>query len=133
MANRKGPYLCGLDAAVDVVGGKWKPLILWALYAGRTLRFGELRRHVPGVSEKMLIQQLREMESDGIVHREVYREVPPKVEYSLTELGQTLNKALEPLGIWGDQHMERLVERHAEKIGGGSGEKERGGVAAQSA
>lgn len=119
MANRKGPYLCGLDAAVDVVGGKWKPLILWALYAGRTLRFGELRRHVPGVSEKMLIQQLREMEADGIVHREVYREVPPKVEYSLTELGQTLNMALVPLGIWGDQHMERLVERHAEKTGGG--------------
>lgn len=118
MAHRKGPYLCGLDAAVDVVGGKWKPLILWALYAGRTLRFGELRRHVPGVSEKMLIQQLREMEADGIVHREVYREVPPKVEYSLTELGQTLNTALAPLGVWGDQHMERLVERHAEKTGG---------------
>ncbi|MFD0417130.1 winged helix-turn-helix transcriptional regulator [Streptomyces sp. NPDC127108] len=125
MAHRKGPYLCGLDAAVDVVGGKWKPLILWALYAGRTLRFGELRRHVPGVSEKMLIQQLREMEADGIVHREVYREVPPKVEYSLTELGETLNAALEPLGIWGDRHMERLVERHAEKTGG-SGEKKSG-------
>lgn len=109
MGKGKGPYLCGLDAAVDVVGGKWKPLILWALYAGRTLRFGELRRHVPGVSEKMLIQQLREMEADGIVHREVYREVPPKVEYSLTELGQSLNKALEPLGIWGDKHMARLV------------------------
>ncbi|WJV46448.1 winged helix-turn-helix transcriptional regulator [Streptomyces flavofungini] len=132
MAHRKGPYLCGLDAAVDVVGGKWKPLILWALYAGRTLRFGELRRHVPGVSEKMLIQQLREMEADGIVHREVYREVPPKVEYSLTDLGETLNKALEPLGIWGDQHMQRLVERHAEKTGG-SGGKKGDGVAVQSA
>lgn len=115
MGKGKGPYLCGLDAAVDVVGGKWKPLILWALYAGRTLRFGELRRHVPGVSEKMLIQQLREMEADGIVHREVYREVPPKVEYSLTDLGESLNKALEPLGLWGDKHMERLVARQAEK------------------
>ncbi|MEV8318206.1 helix-turn-helix domain-containing protein [Streptomyces sp. NPDC059900] len=102
-------YVCGLDAAVDVVGGKWKPMILWALYAGRTLRFGELRRHIAGISEKVLIQQLRELESDGIVHREVYREVPPKVEYSLTPLGASLNEALIPLGEWGDAHMEQLV------------------------
>ncbi|MFI8926247.1 winged helix-turn-helix transcriptional regulator [Streptomyces sp. NPDC053474] len=115
MAKGRGPYVCGLDAAVDVVGGKWKPLILWALYAGGTLRFGELRRHVPGVSEKMLIQQLREMETDGIVHREVYREVPPKVEYSLTDLGQSLNRALEPLGLWGDANMERLVANQEAK------------------
>ncbi|MFF9895445.1 winged helix-turn-helix transcriptional regulator [Streptomyces longispororuber] len=115
MAKGKGPYACGLDAAVDVVGGKWKPMILWALHAGGTLRFGELRRHVPGVSEKMLIQQLREMEADGIVHREVYREVPPKVEYSLTDLGQSLNKALEPLGVWGDEHMARLVANQEAK------------------
>ncbi|MEU2564285.1 helix-turn-helix domain-containing protein [Streptomyces longispororuber] len=115
MAKGKGPYACGLDAAVDVVGGKWKPMILWALHAGGTLRFGELRRHVPGVSEKMLIQQLREMEADGIVHREVYREVPPKVEYSLTDLGQSLNKALEPLGVWGDEHMARIVANQEAK------------------
>ncbi|MEW2527674.1 helix-turn-helix domain-containing protein [Streptomyces sp. NPDC047071] len=115
MAKGKGPYTCGLDAAVDVVGGKWKPLILWALYAGGTLRFGELRRHVHGVSEKMLIQQLREMETDGIVHREVYREVPPKVEYSLTELGQSLNRALEPLGLWGDANMAHLVANQEAK------------------
>lgn len=105
----KAMYVCGLDAAVDVVGGKWKPMILWALYAGRTLRFGELRRHIAGISEKVLIQQLRELESDGIVHREVYREVPPKVEYSLTPLGASLNEALIPLGEWGDAHMEQLV------------------------
>ncbi|WP_030793706.1 winged helix-turn-helix transcriptional regulator [Streptomyces sp. NRRL S-920] len=109
MAKERGPYACGLDAAVDVVGGKWKPMILWALHAGRTLRFGELKRHIPGVSEKVLIQQLRELESDGIVHREVYREVPPKVEYSLTDLGQSLNAALRPLGSWGDQHMRQIV------------------------
>ncbi|QDQ13434.1 winged helix-turn-helix transcriptional regulator [Streptomyces spectabilis] len=115
MAKGKGPYHCGLDAAVDVVGGKWKPLILWALHAGGTLRFGELRRHVPGVSEKMLIQQLREMETDGIVHREVYREVPPKVEYSLTDLGQSLNRALGPLGLWGDENMEHLVANQEAK------------------
>ncbi len=115
MAKGKGPYVCGLDAAVDVVGGKWKPLILWALYAGRTLRFGELRRRVPGVSEKVLIQQLREMEADGIVHREVYREVPPRVEYSLSDLGQSLNAALGPLGLWGEKNMEQLVARQAER------------------
>src|SRR5687768_3600177 len=97
-------YTCGLDAAVDVIGGKWKPLILWALH-DRTRRFGELRRAVPGISEKMLIQQLREMEGDGIVHRELYREVPPKVEYSLTDFGRSLNEALEPLNDWGERYM----------------------------
>ncbi|MBW5426175.1 transcriptional regulator [Streptomyces sp. BG9H] len=115
MVEERAPYACGLDAAVDVVGGKWKPMILWALYAGRTLRFGELKRHIPGVSEKMLIQQLRELESDGIVHREVYREVPPKVEYSLTDLGQSLNAALLPLGLWGDTHMAQIVASKASR------------------
>ncbi|MFF0446800.1 winged helix-turn-helix transcriptional regulator [Streptomyces sp. NPDC004609] len=114
MTRIKPAYHCGLDAAVDVVGGKWKPLILWALDDRGTLRFGELRRNVPGVSEKMLIQQLRELEADGIVHREVYREVPPRVEYSLTELGDALNKALEPLGEWGNTFMEVII-RHKMK------------------
>ncbi|GGZ17857.1 hypothetical protein GCM10010387_07740 [Streptomyces inusitatus] len=109
MAKIKPSYHCGLDAAVDVVGGKWKPLILWALNDAGTLRFGELRRSVPGVSEKMLIQQLRELEADGVVHREVYREVPPRVEYSLTELGQALNTALEPLGDWGAAFMQEII------------------------
>ncbi|MFP3992739.1 helix-turn-helix domain-containing protein [Streptomyces sp. E11-3] len=104
-----GPYSCGLDAAVDVVGGKWKPVVLWALHDAGTLRFGQLRRGVPGITEKMLIQTLRELESDGIVHREIYREVPPRVEYSLTELGVALNAALEPLGVWGDTHMEEIL------------------------
>ncbi|AZM57860.1 transcriptional regulator [Streptomyces sp. WAC 01529] len=117
MVEEQAPYACGLDAAVDVVGGKWKPMILWALHAGRTLRFGELKRHIPGVSEKMLIQQLRELESDGIVHREVYREVPPKVEYSLTDLGQSLNAALLPLGLWGDTHMAQIVASKASRAG----------------
>lgn len=101
-------YLCGLDAAVDVVGGKWKTLILWALSV-KPRRFGELRRDVEGVSEKVLIQQLRELERDEIVHREVHQQVPPKVVYSLTPLGITLNAALEPLGRWGDEHMARIT------------------------
>lgn len=107
----KLPYHCGIDAAIDVVGGKWKVLILWALESGTTLRFAELRRALPGVSEKVLIQQLRELESDEIVHREVYREVPPRVEYSLTELGLSLNEALAPLGAWGRKH-RAAIERN---------------------
>lgn len=108
-----GPYTCGLDVAVDVVGGKWKPMILWALNDSGTLRFGELKRSIAGVSEKVLVQQLRELESDGIVHREVYKEVPPRVEYSLTALGESLNTALAPLGAWGEAHMRQVVERKA--------------------
>jgi DNA-binding HxlR family transcriptional regulator len=107
-----GPYSCGLDAALDIVGGKWKSLILWALADRSPLRFGELRREIAGITEKMLIQQLRQLEADGLVHREVYREVPPRVEYSVTEFGRTLNKALEPLGDWGSLHMERIANRH---------------------
>lgn len=106
---RRGPYICGIDAAMDVVSGKWKSLILWELDQYGTRRFGELKRGLPGVSEKMLIQHLREMEQDGLVHREVYREVPPRVEYSLTEQGSSLNEALRPLGVWGAARRERLT------------------------
>jgi DNA-binding HxlR family transcriptional regulator len=106
--KRCGPYICGIDAAMDVVSGKWKSLILWELDNHGTRRFGELRRGLPGVSEKMLIQHLREMEADGLVHREVYRQVPPKVEYSLTEHGRSLNAALAPLGAWGTERIERI-------------------------
>ncbi|WP_327706319.1 helix-turn-helix domain-containing protein [Streptomyces decoyicus] len=104
---RRGPYICGIDAALDVVSGKWKGLILWELDAHRVRRFAELRRGLPGVSEKMLTQHLREMENDGLVHREVYAEVPPRVEYSLTEHGHTLNQALGPLGSWGIERIRR--------------------------
>ena len=95
-------YSCGLEAALEVVGGKWKPLVLWALSSGLR-RFGELRRLVVGISEKMLIQQLRELEADGVVDREDYREVPPKVEYSLTPFGVSLRHALGPLCEWGQR------------------------------
>ena len=111
--SRCGPYFCGIDAAMDVVSGKWKVLILWELNEYGVRRFAELRRGLPGVSEKMLTQHLREMEDDGLVHREVYREVPPKVEYSLTEHGLSLNAALAPLGAWGTERMGRIG---AEKV-----------------
>lgn len=106
-AERCGPYLCGIDAAMDVLAGKWKSLILWELEHG-TRRFSALKRALPGVSEKMLIQHLREMEADGLVHREVFREVPPKVEYSLTEHGSSLNTALGALGHWGEARIQRI-------------------------
>ena len=111
MMNRPGSG-CGLEVALDVIGGKWKPLVLWWLASGPR-RFGELRRLVVGISEKMLIQQLREMERDGIVAREDFREVPPRVEYALTGFGQSLKVALGPLCEWGARHRDRIEETKA--------------------
>jgi DNA-binding HxlR family transcriptional regulator len=104
---RHRTYECGLEAALEVVGGKWKVLILWPLRADAR-RFGELRRMVPGISEKMLIQHLKEMEADGIVTRKDFKEVPPRVEYSLTAFGESLCTALNPLCEWGALHMKRI-------------------------
>jgi DNA-binding HxlR family transcriptional regulator len=100
-------YHCPVEAAVDVFGGKWKALILWWLQE-RTWRFAELRRQIPGITEKMLTQQLRELEADGIVARRVYPTVPPKVEYSLTEYGRSLKRALREICAWGRTHMKRI-------------------------
>ncbi|WP_067477509.1 winged helix-turn-helix transcriptional regulator [Actinomadura hibisca] len=103
-ARRPGAYHCGIDAAMDVIGGRWKVLILWALDE-RPHRFGELRRALDGVTEKVLAAHLRELEADGIVHRAEYAMVPPRVEYSLTPRGAALNEALAPLGKWGREHL----------------------------
>lgn len=106
-SERVGPYICGIDAALDVVSGKWKGLVLWELQAHGIRRFAELRRALPGVSEKMLTQHLRQMEEDGLINRKVYAEVPPRVEYSLTATGSSLNDALGPLGEWGRARIQR--------------------------
>lgn len=106
-------YSCGLEAALEVIGGKWKVLILWALGSG-ALRFGELRRQIPGISEKMLIQSLKEMETDGIVTRNDYKVVPPRVDYAMTPFGHSLCEALAPLCAWGQQHVERIAACKAE-------------------
>lgn len=103
--RRPGAFHCGTDAAMDVIGGRWKVSILWALSERSCRRFGELRRLLPGVTEKVLTSHLRELEADGIVHREVYDEVPPRVEYSLTAVGISLNEALAPLGAWGKRNI----------------------------
>ena len=93
-------FHCPVEAALDVIGGKWKPLILWALgYA--VLRFNELQKAIPGVNTKMLTKQLRELEEDGVIKRTVYPEVPPRVEYRITDFGKTLIPILEALCNWG--------------------------------
>ncbi|MFD3445963.1 winged helix-turn-helix transcriptional regulator [Microbacteriaceae bacterium 4G12] len=102
-------YSCPVEAAVEVIGGKWKGVILYHLLDG-TKRFNELKRLNTNITQRMLTLQLRELEADGIVHREVYREVPPKVEYSLTEVGQTLRPIILLMREWGINNMEKVLE-----------------------
>ena len=106
--RKTADYACPVEATLDVIGGKWKGVILFHLMEKGIVRFGEFRRLLPAVTQQMLTNQLRELEADGIVHREVYREVPPKVEYSLTEFGQSLSPILEPMCEWGMRYEERL-------------------------
>jgi DNA-binding HxlR family transcriptional regulator len=101
-------FSCGLDASLSVIGGKWKFLIIWQL-ASRSRRFGELRRHVTGVTEKMLIQSLKELEKARVVSRRDFKEVPPKVEYSLTERGVELANVLRPLCEWGTENFREQI------------------------
>ena len=109
------PLTCGLDAALAVIGGKWKPLILFHLAQGAR-RYGELRRAVGQVTDKVLIQQLKELQVDGVVDRRDHQEIPPKVEYSLTEFGSSLAKALAPLCVWGAEHMEEVERLPSRRI-----------------
>ncbi len=99
---------CPVTAALTVIGGKWKPVILFQLREG-PLRFGALRRVVPGVTQKMLTQQLRDLERDGIVDRKVHLVVPPNVEYSLSTYGRTLRPLLASMCEWGTKHRTRLA------------------------
>nr|WP_197717409.1 helix-turn-helix domain-containing protein [Glycomyces terrestris] len=99
-----------MSIAIDVVGGKWKMHLMWVLAEG-PVRFGQIRRKLDGVSEKVLAENLRQLEASGVVHRELYAEVPPRVEYSLTPLGESLNRALAPLEAWGDEHRDQLEAR----------------------
>lgn len=101
---------CGLDVALAVMGGKWKPLILYHLQHGPR-RFGDLKRLVSGISEKVLIQQLRDLQAADIVLRNDHREVPPKVEYAVTPFGTTLVDALMPLCVWGRQNHARVTDK----------------------
>jgi DNA-binding HxlR family transcriptional regulator len=93
----------GVEKAFRMLDGRWKLVILFHLFGGKLLRFSDLERAIPGISQKMLIQQLRQMENDGIVHRIVHHQVPPKVEYGLTGWGQSLCPALDGLLTWAEQ------------------------------
>ena len=108
-------FSCGLDVALSVIGGKWKPLILFHLTHG-TQRYGELKRAIGGVSDKMLIQQLKELHADGVIDRRDYQQVPPKVDYSLTRFGKTLADALEPLCTWGTEHATQVEQLLAKRV-----------------
>lgn len=99
------PFGCSVEATLAVIGGRWKPVILFKLMEEDVLRFGELRRLIPGVTQKMITNQLRELEADGVVERKVYAQVPPKVEYRLTEYGRTLSPILLAMRDWGAKHM----------------------------
>jgi DNA-binding HxlR family transcriptional regulator len=104
-----------IDATLDVIGGKWKPLIIYALN-DKTLRFSQLLDKLqPRVTQRMLTKQLRQLEQDGLITRKVYTQVPPKVEYSLTELGKSLMPILDQLCEWGSEHMGDRIQYKCEE------------------
>ena len=102
---QEGP-VCPAEITLSIVGGKWKPLIVWYLPGG-TKRFGELRRLIPGATQQMLTLQLRELEQAGVLHRQVYAQVPPKVEYSLTAQGRRLEPVLYQIAAWGEWYCDQ--------------------------
>ena len=98
---------CPVELTLDLIGGKWKGVILYHLQDG-TQRFGELRRRMPGITQRMLTKQLRALEEDNLVIRKVYAEVPPRVEYCLSELGESLRPVIDILKAWGESHQQRM-------------------------
>ncbi|GAA4837663.1 winged helix-turn-helix transcriptional regulator [Paenibacillus vulneris] len=101
---------CKFETALEILVGKWKPVILLRLFSNGTMRFSELQKSIPDITKKMLTQQLRELEYHDIVHREIYHQVPPKVEYSITEYGKGMATILQALNDWGVAHVEHLNE-----------------------
>lgn len=113
-------FKCGLEAVLSILGGKWKPLIVYHLASGPK-RTGQLRRLVTNVSEKMLIQHLKELTDDGVIRRIDFQTVPPHVEYELTEFGQSLARVLAPMCEWGTRHTTEVAmivqnRKHASEV-----------------
>ncbi|KAB7706704.1 HxlR family transcriptional regulator [Bacillus aerolatus] len=113
---RNKVFNCEKELTLSIIGGKWKMLILWHLGKEGTKRFSELKSLMPGVTQKMLVNQLRELERDLIVHREIYPVVPPKVEYSLTKQGESLLPILEIMYEWGKNYKKTLSEKREAEI-----------------
>ncbi|UTL72722.1 winged helix-turn-helix transcriptional regulator [Bacillus halotolerans] len=110
--NKEG---CPVEFTLDVIGGKWKGILFYHMIEGKK-RFNEFRKICPSITQRMLTLQLREPEADGIVHREVYHQVPPKVEYSLTEFGRTLEPIVLQMKEWGDANREVLEARRSNSL-----------------
>ncbi len=108
--NDVNNYCCTVSTTLGIIGGKWKSLILWHL-SFKTLRFSQLQRRLTKVTQKMLTQQLRELEADGLINRKVFAEVPPKVEYSLTELGQSVVPILALMCQWGKDYLRATTSQ----------------------
>lgn len=102
-------YSCAIELTLDIIGGKWKPIILWKLAKNDVLRFSELKRSMGGITQKMLTQQLRELEAYEMVNRKVYAEVPPKVEYSLTKQGKSVMPILDVMCKWGTDYFDSVI------------------------
>jgi DNA-binding HxlR family transcriptional regulator len=106
---------CPVTATMQVLGGKWKAILINAIYHTSPARFGELKRSVKGITQSMLTQQLRELEEDGIIHRKIYAEIPPKVEYTLTEFGLTLSPIMLSMAAWGKEYRMKKVVQEAKQ------------------
>ena len=104
MAKIKEKTLCPVTATLQLIGGRWKTIILYTLTAG-TRRFGEIGVRIPDISRKVLTEQLKELEADGLILREQFKEIPPRVEYSLTDLGKSLSSVIRELEIWGTENV----------------------------
>jgi Predicted transcriptional regulators len=110
------PNNCKVAAALDTIVGKWKIAIMLNLFHNKTMRFSELQHAMPGVTKKMLTAHLRDLEEEGIIKREVFPQVPPKVEYSVTEYGATLQTILDSLHEWGESHLLRRQQQQVQQL-----------------
>lgn len=108
-------YQCEIELTLEILGGKWKALIIWNLHLHGVIRYNEFRRIIPNVTQKMLTQQLKELEKYGIVSRAAYATVPPTVDYRLTELGEELIPIMSAMDSWGKAYVKRYQETHPEK------------------
>ncbi len=108
-------YQCEIELTLEILSGKWKALIIWNLHLHEVVRYNEFRRLIPAITQKMLTQQLKELEKYGIVSRKIYPTVPPTVEYKLTEMGQELIPIMSAMDQWGKKYVKQYREQHAEQ------------------